>query len=79
MHQKIGLVESSIGLGIMVGHLQGGVLYDLCGYSCPFIINLILSVLFFPLIFYFIPNDRDINNILLVNSHVSNKNQHTYI
>ena len=50
----IGLFEASCGIGMLCGPCVGGILYEVGGYSCPFITFTCLYVLFYPFIGYYL-------------------------
>ena len=50
------LIETSIGLGLMIGPTIGSALYSLGGYSTPFLVAAATQILFAVMCIFFLPN-----------------------
>ena len=56
--KKIGFMELLTGLGLMLGPLMGGVLYELGGYQCPFYVMSAIFIISAPFILKKLPQDK---------------------
>jgi MFS family permease len=48
--KAMGFLEASIGLGLLIGPLVGGVLYDIGGFYLPFFVVASIYFLLYPMI-----------------------------